>query len=95
MRNRETIIALRAGRTAHRVASDVLYPPVATPPQHVMSLEEPGEFAGEPVVPVAELLATANANPPMPAGRTRWGVLAALWIVFWMTALVIACAVFK
>ena len=78
---RETMIALRARRSAYRIACDFLYPHVEVPPP-----AEPTPFAmeadwtegrGEPSVP---------RSPPQPK-------LIALAIVLWVIALTVATVV--
>jgi hypothetical protein len=96
MRNRETIIALRARHTSYRIASDILHPPLESPPLPVVPVEDHAWVPREPVVPAAELLAKANARPPSSPSRPRrlrTEVIVLVWTAFWMIALLVACAV--
>jgi len=98
MPNRETLIALRARHTAHRVASELLHPELEKLPEPVILIDEPPRTWGGSVVPVDEILARANANPPR-----RWlvdeveprivrAVEIIAWIAFWLLLFAIAWA---
>ena len=96
------MIALRARRTAHQVASAVQHPPLPGNPEHVVPLEpiEKPRYWGETdvvteVSPRDEVLASMPQLGPLRNPDALAGKVIIIWITLWLVGMIVAAALLR